>query len=1053
MSINARLFTFISLIACLLLGVCLLIYKVSYNALGERVVANAELIAEQVTQQVHSNIHFIEEDMKLFALSSKLEGRDSHAPAELPSNELLERRFIRFFEMEYGFRLYESIVIFDVRGDTLRGTCDCVNPAQTTWWKDAVEHGSSHTLIETANGGKLVGIAVALSDSNGQVWAVMQAMVSMSSMIRGGGLSLNKLNARQIDLITPDGTYLYSTALHKPGEKINDYDRSPIHDQVDDRIHKDGSGIKTLDITVPHKHGKYRGLEWILILRLDYDKTFAPVLDLRWWIGGSIFLLILLGGIFIIFITRNISIPLIKITEVAARFGRGEMEGRITGEYKGEFSALASTFNEMADNISESQELLEAKVEERTQDLSITNEQLLEEIEERERTQEVLNETSAILQAAMDCSPAGIAIANVPDGQLRYVNKAGLGIRQALQEEVIQNVTISEYVDKWQLFDFDGSPLEPEQVPLARALMFGETNDRQFIIRRPDQDDRVVWAHAAPVVDDTGNTIAAVVVFPDITEIKKTEDTLREREQRLKDIIAKAPVPMIVIEKDQRISVINDAMVKTLGFALNDIPTMNDWWRLTYPDGKKRKEIIDSWKNTVNEARDHGLDIAPIYRELSRKDGKQRTVEFRLISLGESIVVSMQDLTDHLRLIEDLTTKDARLSEAQRIANLGSWEWTIPTGELWWSDEVYRIFGLPPEKSKVTYDTFIEFIHTDDRDHVEEAIRLAIEKNESYETEHRIILPDGSTKTVHERGHIAYDEDGKPQSMLGSVQDITELKAIENQLIKTSKLESIGQLASGIAHEINTPVQFLQHNLKFFQDGFNDLVELLGEYEKLKKATESEQLLQDIHIRIQDCSQVLDYDYLMDEIPKSLGQSMEGLDRISRIVQSVKQFAHSGLSEKRLVDINEIVNTVITVSTNEWKYHSEVHLDLDKMLPKLLCAPDMMNQALLNLIVNAAHTNTERVKMGDIDKAGIYISTRYEDRQIVIVIRDEGMGIPVINRERIFDPFFTTKDIGQGTGQGLAMVQRTIVGEHEGAIAVESEIRNGTTFTIHLPEL
>ncbi|MDC0335859.1 PAS domain-containing protein [Pseudodesulfovibrio sp.] len=1052
MSINVRVFTFITLIASLLLGISVLIYNVSYTALEERVIANAELIAEQVTQQVHRNILFVEENMKQFAVSSSLEGRDSRAPAELPSNELLEHRFIRFYEMEYGYKIYESIAIFDIRGDILRGTCDCVNPSQTAWWKDAVEHGISYALVETANRGKLVGIAVALHDSDGQVWSIMQAMLSMSSMIRGGGLSLNKLNARQIDLITLDGTYLYSTALHKPGGKVNDYAHSQIHDQLDNHIHEEGTGIKTLDITVPHKHGKHGGLEWILILRLNYEKTFAHVLNLRWWIGGSILLLILLGGVFIIFITHYISTPLIKITEAVARFGRGEMKGRISGEYKGEFSALASTFNKMAHNISESQELLEAKVEKRTQDLLINNEQLLEEIEERERAQEALNETSAILQAAMDCSPAGIAIAEAPDGRLRYVNKAGLSIRQASPDEVIEDVTISNYLEKWKILDVDGSPLEAEDIPLTRALIYGETNDRQFIIRRPDQEDRVVWAHAAPVVDDMGNIIAAVVVFPDITEIKKTENALREREERLKDIIAKAPVPMIVIEEGKRISVVNEAMVKTLGYDLNDIPTMNDWWQLTYPDGKKRKEVIDSWKNTVNEARDHGLDIAPIYKELTRKDGKQRSVEFSLILLGESIVVSMQDLTDHLRLIEELTAKEARLSEAQRVANLGSWEWTISTGELWWSDEVYRIFGLAPDRSKMTYEKFTQMIHADDKEDVEKSIRLAIAKNEAYNAEHRIVLPDGSIKTVQERSHIEYDKNGEPIYMLGSVQDITEMKAIENQLINASKLESIGQLAAGIAHEINTPVQFLHHNIKFFQDGFNDLVELLGEYENLKMATESEQLLQDIHTRIRDCSQSLDYDYLIEEIPKSLGQSMEGLDRIARIVQSVKQFAHSGLSEKRLVDINQIVNTVVTVSTNEWKYDSEVHLDLDKMLPNLMCAPDMINQALLNILINAAHTNTERVKVGDIDKAGIYISTRYEDGQIVIAIRDDGMGIPEPHRERIFDPFFTTKDVGQGTGQGLAMVQRTIVGEHDGTITVESTIQGGTTFTIRLPK-
>ena len=601
------------------------------------------------------------------------------------------------------------------------------------------------------------------------------------------------------------------------------------------------------------------------------------------------------------------------------------------------------------------------------------------------------------------------------------------------------------------LLDLDETPLSPEDVPLTKAILSGQTVDRQLIIVRPDKEQRIIWAHAAPVVNDRGKVIAGVVIFPDITEDKKAEVTLKQSEERLQKIISMAPVPMCVVESNGEIGLINHAFTKALGYVKEDIPTMDAWWDLVYLEKSKRTHNKATWAKIIEQASEHGLEINPLYREVTRKDGKIRTVEFRVMPLGDTMIVTMLDLTDQLRMVDELTASEALLAEAQRIAHLGSWKWKIDTNQLRWSDEVYRIFGLNPSKKDITFDKFIDAVHPADRKHVHESVRLAVQDKVPYNIEHRIILPDGSIKTIHERGRIETDDVGEPIVMIGTSQDISELKEIESQLIRASKMESIGQLAAGIAHEINTPAQFLQYNLNFFQQSFEDLNTLFSKYHKLEKAIASENSFQDLHKEITMLKDTMDFDFLMEEMPISVKQSLEGLDRISRIVQSIKQFAHTSLADKQIVDINQIIDTVVTVSTNEWKYHSDIVLDLAKQLPMITCAPDLINQALLNLIVNAAHANMDKVNSGALDKAHIYITTRYEDHAVIIIIRDEGPGIPKELRERIFDPFFTTKGIGKGTGQGLTIVQRAIVGEHEGTIDFESQEGVGTTFTISLP--
>jgi signal transduction histidine kinase len=274
---------------------------------------------------------------------------------------------------------------------------------------------------------------------------------------------------------------------------------------------------------------------------------------------------------------------------------------------------------------------------------------------------------------------------------------------------------------------------------------------------------------------------------------------------------------------------------------------------------------------------------------------------------------------------------------------------------------------------------------------------------------------------------------------------------MEVQLRHALKLESIGQLAAGIAHEINTPTQFIGDNARFLQEGFGDLTALLRQYEKLLASAKTEALLPKLVEETEAAVARADLDYLMAEIPKAVAQSLQGVERVTKIVRAMKDFSHPGTDEKTPVDLNKAIESTITVARNEWKYVAEMVAEFDSTLPPVPCLPGEFNQVILNLIVNAAHTIADVVGDGGKGKGTITVSTRRAANWAEIRIRDTGAGIPEKVRDRIFEPFFTTKGVGKGTGQGLAIARSVVVDKHGGTIAFETDTGRGTTFIIRLP--
>lgn len=282
------------------------------------------------------------------------------------------------------------------------------------------------------------------------------------------------------------------------------------------------------------------------------------------------------------------------------------------------------------------------------------------------------------------------------------------------------------------------------------------------------------------------------------------------------------------------------------------------------------------------------------------------------------------------------------------------------------------------------------------------------------------------------------------------VRDITDRRALESQLAQAQKLESIGQLAAGIAHEINTPTQYVGDNIRFLRDSFQDMEGLLHAYGELEAEVASSPELAPRLEQVQASKDVADLEFIKGEIPKALNESLDGIDRIAVIVRALKDFSHPGVDSMTSADVNRIIESTATVARNEWKYVADLELDLCPNLPPIPCLPGEFGQVILNLIVNASHAISDK-NTGSTEKGRIKISTSREAGFLTVMVADSGNGIPQHVRDKVFDPFFTTKEVGKGTGQGLAIAHNVIVERHRGKLWFETKEGVGTTFFIRIP--
>jgi signal transduction histidine kinase len=285
--------------------------------------------------------------------------------------------------------------------------------------------------------------------------------------------------------------------------------------------------------------------------------------------------------------------------------------------------------------------------------------------------------------------------------------------------------------------------------------------------------------------------------------------------------------------------------------------------------------------------------------------------------------------------------------------------------------------------------------------------------------------------------------------LLGLMQDVTAQRRDERERSAAQKLESVGRLAAGIAHEINTPLQYVNDNVRFLQSSLVDLGPVLANYRDLESAVESGTNVAAAAKLARTAARSIDLDFLMENTTPAASEALSGLDRITAIVRSMKEFAHPDGAQKSIADLNQAIRNTLVIAHNEYKYVADVEEQFGA-IPPVRCHLGQINQVVLNLIINATHAIAEVANAGS-RRGTLSVRTRQVADQVEISIGDNGAGIPDDVRDKLFEPFFTTKPVGVGTGQGLAIARDIVVNKHGGTLSFESQVGRGTTFFVRLP--
>ena len=426
----------------------------------------------------------------------------------------------------------------------------------------------------------------------------------------------------------------------------------------------------------------------------------------------------------------------------------------------------------------------------------------------------------------------------------------------------------------------------------------------------------------------------------------------------------------------------------------------------------------------------------------------------RALHAGLGAVIRHRDITERMTMEQrlrrseslfHLTTENAR----DLITILGT------NGKVHYRSPSYRKTLGYAEKEFNLIPVF-ELVHPDDRALFQNALRQAAKQGLTGLFEFRLGHRDGSFGLFESQASVV-DTGGGEETVLLISRDITERKAVEEeqarmeiQLRHAQKMEAVGQLAAGIAHEINTPIQFVGDNLRFLDGSFQSLLRVARAGAELGERVGEDSEFRAAAAGLAQQVREEELDYLAEEVPSAIRQSLDGIARVSTIVKAMKVFTHPSSEGMMAVDINQAIENTLIVSRNEWKYVSEVERGFQEDLADVVCSPGEFNQVVLNIIVNAAHAIAERQVREPEHKGLIRVETRASGEWAEIRVSDNGCGIPEHQQPQIWLPFFTTKPVGKGTGQGLSIVH-SIIARHRGTVAVTSTVGQGSCFLLRLP--
>ena len=552
---------------------------------------------------------------------------------------------------------------------------------------------------------------------------------------------------------------------------------------------------------------------------------------------------------------------------------------------------------------------------------------------------------------------------------------------------------------------------------------------------------------AVPIMNPDGSLREWVGIITDITERKQVEKKLKELNESLEDRVMERTADVIklshavehssntimITDAKGNIEYVNPKFTQLTGYTSEEVLGKNPrflksgktplktytelWERITtgrewhgeFCNKKKNGELYWESESFSIVKNNEGVitNIVAVKEDITER--KQMEEELRM--LNESLELRVSERTAELaKSNEELRSSKNSLTKAQHIAKMGNWDWDIVNNTLHWSDEIYRIFGLKPQEFDATYEAFLRSVHPCDREAVKKAVNEAIYDSVPYSIEHRIVLPGGAERVVHEQAEVAFDEKGKPIRMIGTVQDVTELKKREEELVKAQKLDSIGVLAGGIAHDFNNYLQGIMSCINVAQAH-------AGSDEKIQEQ--------------------------LDKALKVLSQSKS-------LSQRLLTFSKGGDPKKQTIFISKLIKDSVTLVISSSRF--DCHIGVSDNLWPVEADKGQLNQVFCNIVFNAkqAMPNGGKINVSaenfEIKKRALF--PLKEGKYVKVAFKDQGTGISHENLQKIFDPYFTTKESGNGLGLATSF---SIIKRHGGHIDVESELGVGTIFYIYLP--
>ena len=534
----------------------------------------------------------------------------------------------------------------------------------------------------------------------------------------------------------------------------------------------------------------------------------------------------------------------------------------------------------------------------------------------------------------------------------------------------------------------------------------------------------------------------------DITQKHRTEQALMDRELKYR-LLADNTIDIIwMMDMELNFTYVNPAVESITG-----IPA-GEWI------GTNLREVssvfeYNKMKKLLAEADDPETQPSFNIQTLVKiKDGKTLPVEIRGKLLFDSrtgkpmgIQGTTRDISDNLRRNRQLKDLHDLINRSPITVFFLSNEPGLPV--MYISENIEGLCGYTAGEFMDGSVIYKSLIHPDDALKQAESLLQDAPARKSRRQEYRIIDKAGTTKWIEEDIWSIRDEYNRITHFQGIIMDVTARKKSEQELYQSQKLEAIGTLASGIAHEINTPIQFIGDNARFLSESVSALFMLIGRYRLI-----IEELLPanpELAQAITQAEKEADFDFIREEIPLALEHTDEGVSQVSRIVVAMKNFARMDSMVKDTADLNLAIRTTATICRNEWKHAAEIIMELDEDMPMVNCFAGDIKQAILNLIVNATHSIKD-ANGGESGRRGtITLRSYVREQSAVIEVSDTGTGIPEKIRDRIFEPFFTTKEVGKGSGQGLHIVYTSIVEKHKGSLTFDTEVGKGTTFRIEIP--